>query len=480
MAVSAGAAIFLAGALRDPSSPYLLVGLTAAAVGLAIPAYLRGARDPLSPALAFAAIFFVYYVLRPLHVLSSGVLGPAKSSYDTPIAAVLPSVRMALLLAAFGVASFFLAYIAAIRKPSRSLTDERVEHAWLALEREHFHFAVVIASICAIAFIGTLVIKSGGLAAYLGQIGYRQHTFTNIAFLTQLALPIKSVLFVALLSRRAPRPQRASWRLILLLGALAATTDVFTGGRANLIIGTILPALLIVHYALRPLRAHTVIVAGLVLLAIAISFRVVFRDSQFSGSSDHSRTSLLQQAYRQPLDAVVGGHDTIAFDSLATLNGAYQQNTPRQWGVTYLDTLAFPVPRALWLGKPLGGGSAWFTSTYFSGYYGPDHVETSVTMLGEAQANFGLIGVLLVPGLLGFGLASLYRRMMVRPTPKAILVYANVLPYAYTFVRGDAYHSIPLALLASGTSLLALAYCSRPVPSAARLRVGGIGVASGS
>ena len=78
-----------------------------------------------------------------------------------------------------------------------------------------------------------------------------------------------------------------------------------------------MPALLIAHYALRPLKARTVLMLGVALLAIAVSFRVVFRDSQFSGSSNHSRTSLLQQSYQRPLDAIVGGHDAIAFDSLA-------------------------------------------------------------------------------------------------------------------------------------------------------------------
>jgi hypothetical protein len=232
-----------------------------------------------------------------------------------------------------------------------------------------------------------------------------------------------------------------------------------------------LPALLIVHYSLTRLKARTVLILGLALLAIAVSFRVIFRDSQFSGSSNHSRTSLLEQSYQRPLDAIVGGHEAIAFDSLATLNGAYRRTYARRLGATYLDMFTFPAPRALWPGKPPGGGSAWFTTTYFPDYYGVDHVETSVTLLGEAEANFGLAGILLVPALLGIGIAYLYRRTVASLSAVSILVYVNVVPYAFTLVRGDAYHSIPSALIATGASLIVLNYCTVSHPEATVRRV---------
>jgi oligosaccharide repeat unit polymerase len=451
----------------DPPSPYYYLLPVIAATLLVIPAYLGGSRDPLAPALVFGVIFTVYYILRPLHILSTGMVGPAKAAYDVPIAPVMNSIRVALVLASIGIASFFLGYIASVRAQPAGRTHYGVP-PWPIIARERFHLAMIVAVACVVAFLAFLLLKSGGLAAYLGQIGYRQRTFTNIAFLTQLSVPVKAVLFVALLSRRAPPSNRVTWRVIIMLGVLAATADVFSGGRSNLIIGTILPALLIAHYALRPLKARTVLMVGIALLAIAVSFRVVFRDSQFSGSINHSRASLLQQSYQRPLDAIVGGHDAIAFDSLATLNGAYGRAYARRLGLTYLDAFTFPAPRALWPGKPLGGGNAWFTSTYFPEYYGVDHVETSVTLLGEAEANFGLAGVLLVPALLGIGLAYLYRRTVVSLSAASILLYANTAPYAFTLVRGDAYHSIPSALIATGASFYVFNYCMAVSPATTR------------
>src|SRR4029077_10351660 len=155
-------------------------------------------------------------------------------------APVSDSVRIALLLGAIGVAAFFLGYISMVRAATLG-TAPRESSPWPIITRERFHLAMIVAVACVTAFLTFLLLKSGGLAAYLGQIGYRQRTFANIAFLTQLSVPVKAVLFVALLSGRAAQPNRVTWRVIVILGAFAATADVFSGGRSNLIIGTILP-----------------------------------------------------------------------------------------------------------------------------------------------------------------------------------------------------------------------------------------------
>ena len=87
LAICAGAGLALAQLLGpDPPSAYYYLLPVMAATLLVVPAYLGGSRDPLSPALIFAVIFTVYYILRPLRILSAGTIGPAKAAYDVPIA----------------------------------------------------------------------------------------------------------------------------------------------------------------------------------------------------------------------------------------------------------------------------------------------------------------------------------------------------------------------------------------------------------
>src|SRR4029077_9356000 len=138
-AILAGVGVATAQLLgSEPPSPYYYLMPVAAAILLAAPAYLRGPRDPLAPALVFAVIFTVYYVLRPLRVLSTGMVGPAKAAYDIPIAPVMDSIRTALLLASIGVASFFLGYISTVRAGATGHA-ERAHSPWPVITRERFH-----------------------------------------------------------------------------------------------------------------------------------------------------------------------------------------------------------------------------------------------------------------------------------------------------------------------------------------------------
>ena len=140
LAICAGAGLAIAQLLGpDPPSPYYYLLPVMAATLLVVPAYLGGSRDPLSPALIFAVIFTVYYILRPLRILSTGTIGPAKAAYDVPIAPVMDSIRVALVLASIGIASFFLGYIASVRsqpagspttRPRRGRSSRATDSTW--------------------------------------------------------------------------------------------------------------------------------------------------------------------------------------------------------------------------------------------------------------------------------------------------------------------------------------------------------------
>src|SRR4029077_14362959 len=163
-AICAGVGVATAELLGpEPPSPYYYLLPVVGAILLAVPAYLRGPRDPLSPALVFAVIFTVYYVLRPLRILSTGMVGPAKAAYDVPIAPVMDSVRIALLLAAIGVAAFFLGYISIVRAATPG-TAPRESSPWPIITRERFHLAMIVAVACVAAFLTFLLLKSCGLA----------------------------------------------------------------------------------------------------------------------------------------------------------------------------------------------------------------------------------------------------------------------------------------------------------------------------
>lgn len=82
------------------------------------------------------------------------------------------------------------------------------------------------------------------------------------------------------------------------------------------------------------------------------------------------------------------------------------------YGRTYLGLLVFPIPRALWPGKPGLADWQWEIQTFWRP---TAELGAIVTMLGEAYANFGYVGVFLYSVILARLMYSLYRWMSRAP-----------------------------------------------------------------
>jgi len=217
--------------------------------------------------------------------------------------------------------------------------------------------------------------------------------------------------------------------------------DALTGGRATLLLGTLLPALVVVHYLRKPLAGSALLAIAAAGLVVFVGMRVATRDVVYEGR-EQSRTDVFRAALFDLPAQTVGGREVIAFDSLVTLVGGSQDSGMPLNGRTYSPIATFPIPRALWPDKPEGGGNAWFTRTYFPAYYGPHRIETSVSFVGESYANFGAAGVVVLPFALGLALSLLYRSLRATSDVRFVVAYALLLGYFFTLLRGDAFHSV--------------------------------------
>jgi hypothetical protein len=109
-----------------------------------------------------------------------------------------------------------------------------------------------------------------------------------------------------------------------------------------------------------------------------------------------------------------------------------------------------------------GGANTWFTRTYLPRYYYPDHIETSISAPGEAFANFGALGVVIV-GLLTGVAAGTFTRAVSGGGLVAFAASAKVAPLFFSFVRGDCYQNFSLALLVFCLCALAVRYVVGPL-----------------
>jgi hypothetical protein len=435
-------------------------------------------RDPLSPLVVVPVAFIILYVFRPLYILGAGSWGPTtvrEARGVTPD--VIASMAHASRLVCLAVAMFVVGYLLQrakhpLRREQWRDARERVRRSIgpLSFKGEAAAVLLALTLVLAVYAYGSLIAEAGGLSAYVSQLSVRSGFFFGRSYLTTVALPLKvvvlSILAVVLLrGRLEPRLRMVAIALLLIV----VFGDFLTGGRAAMLTGTLLPAVLLVHYLRRPLRPAAVLGLVLVALLMFIVVRVITRDAVYAGAEGRGTVALIQDAVLNVPKTTVGGQDAIPYDSLLILIEADARGAPLQWGSTYLPIFTYPIPRAVWPEKPLGGGNAWFTQKYFPNFYGSEKIETSISLIGESLVNFGIAGVALVMLAFGFGLSWLYARFITRAGIIGAVAYAVSFGYAITLVRGDAFHSVTSLVLT-----LVLLWITAAVCTGSTRRVGAV------
>jgi hypothetical protein len=450
----------------DPGVAALVAASAAACVALAAYGFAT-TRDPLSPLPVLSAILCVLYVARPAYILASGRIGPTRRLDDEllsgPLYAAMQGACGLVLLALgcllLGHASYH--FVDPVGRGAFRATTARIS----ALDQRKVAGGAAMAAVAVTAALelwgyGTLIAEAGGVSAYVSSLSERSSVFFGRGYLAQVGLPLKAVA-LALLAAFLLRPPRGlAWGAILAGSlALVMVGDFLTGGRAALLIGTLVPMVLLFHYLRAPLRLRTLAWVLAAALIFFVAARVATRDSTYEEAVGGSVVSQPVAQLRTVPETTPGGRDATPYDSLAMVVRARSTGLEWQYGQTYLPIFTFPVPRFVWADKPVGGGNTWFTRELYPAYYYQSDgagTEASLSMLGESYANFGPGGVVVAFFALGFFLAAVYRRVTASVTVWPVLWWAVTLPYVITLIRGDAFHSVTYWALSS--ALVWLAY----------------------
>jgi oligosaccharide repeat unit polymerase len=433
-------------------------------LGAAIAVGVRDHRDPFSPLVVLPVVLLLLYFVRPLYILSSGRFGPTRAVDDRAVTPdVLPAIAHALWLAVLGIGCLLAGFAL------HGLMTGSIHAVRARGKRSNMSFSlagrdrvvVVLGSALALTVYGywVLVRQAGGFSQYLSALSLRGGFFFGHAYVVAITLPLKvTALILAASIFRRSRIGAGTWFGLVFVFAVVAFGDFLTGGRAGLLLGTLLPVVMLYHYVRRPLRARAIGLFVVAALIIFVAARVVTRDAIYAQGDGQSRVSILESSLLHLPTTTVGGREAIEFDSLVTL---VRNPQPRLLlGRTYAPIVTFPIPRTLWAGKPIGGGNTWFTQAYFPEYYALGRTETSVSFFGETLANFGIAGIALLSFLFGSGLAAVYAGFRREGgSPLSCIYYAITLGYSLTLIRGDAFHSVTwlamtVLLTMGGVSLL--------------------------
>ena len=143
---------------------------------------------------------------------------------------------------------------------------------------------------------------------------------------------------------------------------------------------------------------------GILMVTAALFVGLVFPRLKYIGASiqhgDYENAiAMVQESFGKKRSdyEVTSGEDFL--DQLAGGLSLIDGNDRKFWGSTYLAIITLPMPRAWWPDKPGLADHLQEISTSGRRY---DVEGRILTYLGEAYANFGFAGLLLVPPLLGY------------------------------------------------------------------------------
>lgn len=228
---------------------------------------------------------------------------------------------------------------------------------------------------------------------------------------------------------------------IIFIGFLVALTTIF-----NLLLGSRLIAIIplvyiyFIYYVLtagegRFLKRLTIGVSVFVFCFFLVSYLGNVRKNILAGNiSFYNKTEGVLNSIIDEVSTSFGHSELFAFvvDKGGDFNYSY--------GTTYLAALTMPIPRFLWLDKPVGGGPVLANlvrpGAWVLGQEGNSSFTTGAPL--EAYLNFGLAGVLTVGFLHGCLIGFLSRSITFVKTEVGLVVFfISVFALTEMFVIGE-------------------------------------------
>jgi len=157
-----------------------------------------------------------------------------------------------------------------------------------------------------------------------------------------------------------------------------------------------------------PKIRYVVVLAGLFLLFFPL--KSIGRAAQLAFSEDKTKQVSVEDIVNTSVEgiqlALTGGHDDQQIlDQCASALTLIDESGNFYYGGTYLPLLTSPIPRQWWPEKP---GLVDYIGDISKPWRPMKEMGMTPTFWGEAYANFGYLGIVMIPGLLAYGLGRAY------------------------------------------------------------------------
>lgn len=333
----------------------------------------------------------------------------------------------------------------------------RAAHRHCACDDHRLRFVGWMA--IAVAIIPSFMLLRDAVSAVLAY-GYHVALFQQEASTSVDAIPrVLSMLLVpgTIMVAAAGRVKSLQLGITAVLVASYAVTQLFLGSRALAISATV-PYLWVWHRCVRRIPTIPAITAGL--MAVAVLLPVVGAGRLLLGEDRLSPAALMQTFYsiENPSVAVVSEMGYSANTIASTIELVPDQR-PYDYGASYGYALLTLVPNFIWDIHPSiahGTPTTWLIRT-INPWVADQGGSVGFSLIAEAYLNFGYLGVLAIPAILGFGFARL--TSWAQPGDLARMACAaTVLAFSVKYARSDAteivrgvvwYAAIPYCVVAA-------------------------------
>ena len=208
--------------------------------------------------------------------------------------------------------------------------------------------------------------------------------------------------------------------VLILYGV--ATLTFSTSGRFQLL-GWLATTAIIFSSSFKPSRRLWLLASFLVVAGGIFAIAGALRGSIAGGG--------LQSA---AFDRFLGAEDANMLDGFVLLKRFFPEVVPYRLGMTHLEVLFRPIPRAIWPGKPAGG--SYMEQAGLSSADGGFTIGISPTLFGDFYTEGGVIAMILLSLVYGVVLARLVRWTVWLHPFASVLVRAMVVAALIPVLRG--------------------------------------------
>ena len=456
MLLAAGAGVVL----FTGSHQRTLVALSVAGMVITIYPIYRGLRagslDLFEPPV-IAALLTYAELLRPLFWLSLG--GTVLPGYDVSPEQVFRACVRASLCVCAGFTVYYFVYYGLPARRGRSGILPGVKPNWSA-----GRLWMVVGGYLAIGLAGYAIFmwQVGGLSYFLSHINVRNVVSKGQGPLMEMIQAMGAAWIIAFVYAASNRKKLWS---CLLMGVPVLALLATLGGRGFLLYPVLL-CLICYHYLVRRISFFRLAVIAVCFVTFAVGYKTL-RDSI---ATEPLGVDVLEESKWAPADVLNKLFaEQTSLDVFAVLIDDMPAHLQFQYGRTWLNLLALPIPSKLWTDKPAILEGHTFGEIYFD-----EEGGRPPGFGGVLYMNFGYLGI--VPGfaLLGVFHRYLYRYLKEnRRNGMAVCLYALTAITLYDLSNIQITHWLywsPWLLLAFaivGTGAIARRRSFAHVPAAA-------------